>query len=313
MNGLQPMSVHDARRFGRVGLLIGGESAEREVSLNGGAAVARSFARSGIEHEVFDGAGPLFEAIRERRIDRVFNLMHGPGGEDGAIQGALQLMKIPVTGSDVLGSALSMDKVRAKWVFERLGIPTAPFEVVDPDAFDADALLGRFPLPLFTKPTGLGSSIGVSKVESAAQLAPAIALAARYSKKVIVEQGIAGKEYFAGILDACALPLIRIETPRAFYDYAAKYTSGDTRYHCPCGLPAALERRLQDLSLEAFSALGASGWGRVDLILDAQEQPWFLEVNTAPGMTDHSLVPQAAAVIGIGFDELVWRVLETSL
>jgi D-alanine-D-alanine ligase len=239
--------------------------------------------------------------------------MHGPGGEDGAIQGALQLMKVPVTGSDVLGSALTMDKVRAKWVFERRGIPTAPFTVVQPGAYDAEELVERFGLPLFTKPTGLGSSIGVSKVTSEAELGDAIELAARHGRDVIVERGIAGKEYFAGILDDCALPLIRIETPRAFYDYEAKYTSNDTKYHCPCGLDAALELRLQTLSLEAFEVLGASGWGRVDFIVDAQQQPWFLEVNTAPGMTDHSLVPQAAAQIGVDFDELVWRILETSL
>jgi D-alanine-D-alanine ligase len=313
MNALQPIRTGDARDFGRVGLLLGGDSAEREVSLNGGAAVGRSFERSGIDFEVFDGAVPLFEAIRDGRIDRVFNLMHGPGGEDGAIQGALQLLQVPITGSDVLGSSLSMDKVRAKWVFERLGIPTAPFAVVDPLNWDVQPLLDQFTFPLFTKPTGLGSSIGVSKVENEEQLALAIELAAVHSPTVIVEQGIAGKEYFTGVLDGCALPLIRIETPRRFYDYEAKYTSGDTRYHCPCGLPEDLEQRLQALSLEAFEALGASGWGRVDLILDAQEQPWFLEVNTAPGMTDHSLVPQAAAVIGVGFDELVWRILETSL
>ena len=313
MSSLLPKRIKHAADFGRVALLVGGESAEREVSLNGGASVARSFERSGIAFEVFDGAPPLFAAITAGRIDRVFNLMHGPGGEDGAVQGALQLFKVPVTGSDVLGSALSMDKVRAKWVFERQQIPTSPFAVVDPADYDADALFSQFEFPLFTKPTGLGSSIGVSKISSAGQLPEGIALAARYSREVIVEQGIAGKEYFTGILDGHALPLIRIETPRDFYDYAAKYTSGDTSYHCPCGLSAELEAQLQQLSLRAFQVLGCSGWGRVDFILDAQQRPWVLEVNTSPGMTDHSLVPQAAATIGIGFDELVWRVLETSL
>lgn len=313
MNDLPAMRISNPAGFGMVGLLLGGESAEREVSLDGGAAVSRALARKGIRHEVYDGAAPLFDAIRAGRVDRVFNLMHGPGGEDGAIQGALELMKVPVTGSGVLGSALSMDKVRAKWVFERQGVPTARFKVIDPRNWDAPAVLEHFELPVFVKPTGLGSSIGVSRVTQESELPAAVELAARYGARVIVEQGIAGKEYFAGVLGRSALPLIRIETPRAFYDYEAKYLSDQTRYFCPCGLDAAQERELQELSLKAFDVLAASGWGRVDFILDPQGQPWFLEVNTAPGMTDHSLVPQAAAHIGIGFDELVWRILETSL
>lgn len=313
MSPLSAPQVTDPGRFGRVGLLLGGDSAEREVSLNGGADIMRSMDRSGIAHEVFDGALPLFEAIAAERIDRVFNLMHGPGGEDGAIQGALQLMEVPVTGSGVLGSALSMDKVRAKWVLERLGIPTAPFEVVSPGQLDEERILRRLEFPLFVKPSGLGSSIGVSRVTDPAGLAPAVDLAASYGKEVIIEQGIEGGEYFAGILDRTVLPLIRIETPREFYDYEAKYESDDTSYHCPSGLDAELEARLARRSLQAFDALGAAGWGRVDFILDGNEQPWFLEVNTSPGMTDHSLVPQAAAQVGVSFDELVWRILETSL
>lgn len=313
MNALPAMQCNDPAEFGMVGLLVGGASAEREVSLNGGADISRSMDRSGIRHALFDGAGPLFEAIRAGQVDRVFNLMHGPGGEDGAIQGALQLLEVPVTGSDVLGSALSMDKVRAKWVLERLGIPTAPFEVVTCDALDPDQIFQRFHPPLFVKPSGLGSSIGISRVTEMAQLEPAIRLAAEHGSQVIVEQGIEGREYFAGILGRSTLPLIRIETPREFYDYTAKYESDETLYHCPCGLDTGLELRLARQSLEAFDALGASGWGRVDFILDGDDQPWFLEVNTAPGMTDHSLVPQAAAVIGVDFDELVWRILETSL
>jgi len=304
--------ISDASQFGRVGLLVGGDSAEREVSLDGGRAIARAFDRLGIRHEVYDGARPLIEAILAGQVDRVFNIMHGPGGEDGAIQGALQLLKIPVTGSGVLGSALTMDKSRSKWLMQGAGISTADFEVLWPGD-DADAKTGRLGWPLFVKPAGLGSSIGVSRVTDAAELAAAVDLARRYGNEVIVEQAVAGKEYFAGILGNTALPLIRIETPRPFYDYEAKYHSDQTRYYCPCGLDAATERKLQALSVQAFELLHGSGWGRVDFIVDANGQPWFLEVNTAPGMTSHSLVPQAAAVIGCGFDELVWRILETSL
>jgi D-alanine-D-alanine ligase len=243
--------------------------------------------------------------------------MHGPGGEDGAIQGALQLMGVPMTGSDVVGSALTMDKVRAKWIWERLGIETAPFEVLGPDQAAPDDLArdlaDRWGWPVFVKPTGLGSSIGVSRVTRAEELAPAIELARRYGDTVILERGIEGGEYFAGILERTVLPLIRIETPNEFYDYEAKYESDQTRYFCPSGLDETLELRLLQRSLEAFEALGASGWGRVDFILDPDGCAWFLEANTVPGMTDHSLVPQAAATIGIDFDELVWRILETSL
>lgn len=313
MTSLQPCLTGNPEDFGRVGLLLGGESAEREVSLKGGKDVAASFQRSKVRHEVFDGAAPLFRAIAEGRIDRVFNLMHGPGGEDGAIQGALELMKIPVTGSGILGSALSMDKVRSKWVWERKDIPTAPFRVISATENDFEPEVQGLDYPLFVKPTGLGSSIGISRVTGPEQLPAAVALARRHSDTVVVEQGVAGKEYFVGVLGSATLPLIRIETPNEFYDYDAKYLSDETRYHCPCGLSEALETSLGGLALEAFEALQCSGWGRVDLILDEADQPWFLEVNTAPGMTDHSLVPQAAARIGVDFDELVWRILETSL
>lgn len=313
MNVTPKPRLEDPAEFGHVGLLVGGESAEREVSLKGGTDIARSFDRSGIEHTVFDGATDLFAAIAAGRVDRVFNLMHGPGGEDGAIQGALQLMAVPVTGSDVLGSALSMDKLRSKWVWERLDIPTAPFQVVTADCEDFTDVVTGLAWPLFVKPAGLGSSIGISRVETVRELADAVALARRYSDTVVVEQGIEGREYFVGVLGDLTLPMIAIETPNAFYDYEAKYLSDDTQYHCPCGLPEAVERALGEQALAAFEALHCSGWGRVDFILDEAGKPWFLEVNTAPGMTDHSLVPQAAEVIGIGFDELVWRILETSL
>ena len=313
MTSLAPHRVTDPRDFGQVGLLVGGASAERDVSLKGGADVSASLDRSGVKHGVYDGAPALFAAINRGAVDRVFNLMHGPGGEDGAIQGALALMEVPVTGSDVLGSSRSMDKVRSKWVWERLGIPTAPFEIVEAGEEDFEALAEELALPLFVKPTGLGSSLGITRVTDRRQLGDAVAEARRFSDTVIVEQGVAGREYFVGILGEATLPLIGIETPNEFYDYEAKYLSDATRYHCPAGLPADLEHALGALALEAFEALHCSGWGRVDFILDAEGTPWFLEVNTAPGMTDHSLVPQDAAVLGVDFDDLVWRILETSL
>ena len=313
MNPVPPLKTNDPGTFGNVGLLVGGESAEREVSLNGGRAVFAALKRNGISCEMFDGSEALFEAIRAGRVDRVFNLMHGPGGEDGAIQGALQLMNIPITGTGLLGSAMSMDKVRSKWIWESQGINTPPFYLLREGDELAEEFIEEWGLPLFVKPAGLGSSIGVSKVEKPGELPAAIALARKYDEHVIVEAAVTGNEYFAGIIGDLVLPLIHIETPHSFYDYSAKYESDDTRYFCPCGLPAKLEAEMQELSLEAFCALECSGWGRVDFIMDEAGKAWFLEVNTAPGMTDHSLVPQAAAQIGIGFDELVWRILESSL
>jgi len=284
-----------------------------QVSLDGGKAVLAALQRSHITTEMFDGSTALFEAISEDRIDRVFNLMHGPGGEDGAIQGALQLMNIPVTGAGLLGSALSMDKVRSKWIWQRQGINTPEFTLVRSDDQLLDDVVKKWGTPLFVKPAGLGSSIGISKVKQPEDIGAAISLARDYSKSVIVEPEVKGSEYFAGILGDLVLPLIRIETPRDFYDYTAKYEARDTRYFCPCGLSQVVEERMKAQSLKAFQALECSGWGRVDFIVDESGEAWFLEVNTTPGMTDHSLVPQAAAQIGIGFDQLVWRILESSL
>ena len=313
MTNVPPLKTFDPETFGRVALVIGGESAEREVSLNGGQAVGAALKRKGIDFNVFDGATALFEAISHGGIDRVFNLIHGPDGEDGSLQGALQLMKVPVTGADLASSALTMDKVRSKWVWERNGILTPPFEVFGPNDHDYERALDQLGQALFVKPTGLGSSIGISKVTKAGELQAAIELARRYGDTVIIEKEIRGDEYFAGVIGRLALPLIRIQTPREFYDYEAKYESDDTQYFCPCGLPPEQEESFKAQSLKAFDILGTSGWGRVDFLLDEDGRPWFLEVNTTPGMTDHSLVPQAAAQVGIDFDDLVWRILETSL
>ena len=307
------MKATSPAEFGSVGLLVGGDSAEREVSLDGGKAVFAAMQRKQIDVQMFDGSAALFEAINKGRINRVFNLVHGPGGEDGAIQGALQLMDIPVTGTGLLGSALSMDKVHSKWVWQQRGINTPPFVLNQAGAEMTNDAIDRWGLPLFVKPAGLGSSIGISKVEWADGLQAAIELAHEYSQDVIIEPEVKGSEYFAGIIGDLVLPLIKIETPHSFYDYAAKYESDDTQYFCPCGLPADEEERLQTLSLQAFKALDCSGWGRIDFILDETGKAWFLEANTTPGMTSHSLVPQAAAEIGIGFDDLVWQILESSL
>ena len=313
MTRIPDIVVKDARNFGRVGLVIGGDSAEREVSLNGGKAVAASMTRSGIVHEVFDGPLALFDGINAGRVDRVFNLLHGPGGEDGSLQGALSLMSVPFTGAGLAASALTMDKVRSKWIWQQNGIATPGFETLGPGSFDTAGLVGRLGLPMFIKPTGLGSSIGISRVTDEAGVVEAVEIARQYGDWVICESEVLGGEYFAGIIEQITLPLIRIETPREFYDYEAKYESDDTRYHCPCGLAMDIESDLQQQALRAFEVLGTSGWGRVDFLLDDDSRPWFLEVNTTPGMTDHSLVPQAAAQMGIGFDELIWRILETSL
>jgi D-alanine-D-alanine ligase len=313
MSAIAPRKVHDAAEFGSVALVIGGDSAERQVSLDGGEAVAAALARNGVDFSVYDGTTALFEAIYKGGVDRVFNLIHGPDGEDGSLQGALQLMKVPVTGADLPSSALTMDKIRSKWVWERHGIKTPPFEYFGPEDQSYARALERFGLPVFVKPTGLGSSIGISKVADDSDLEGAVTLARGYGDTIIIEASITGGEYFASVLGTMTLPLIRIETPREFYDYEAKYESDDTSYYCPCGLSEDLEYELREMSLKAFDILGASGWGRVDFLLDAAFTPWFLEVNTTPGMTDHSLVPQAAAQVGIDFDELVWRILETSL
>ena len=313
MSAATAMITTNPADFGNVGLLVGGDSAEREVSLDGGRAVLAALQRKNIVSKSFDGSPALFAAINDDRIDRVFNLMHGPGGEDGAIQGALQLMGIPMTGAGLLGSALSMDKVRSKWVWERQGINTPPFTLVGPGGQFDEEFVEKWGTPLFVKPAGLGSSIGISKVENIDDMPTAISLARQYSETVIAEPEVKGNEYFAGIIGDLVLPLIHIETPRAFYDYTAKYESDDTRYFCPCGLTGEVEKEMQARSLEAFKALDCSGWGRVDFIMDKDGKAWFLEANTVPGMTNHSLVPQAAVEIGIGFDELVWKILESSL
>ncbi|HET9700200.1 MAG TPA: D-alanine--D-alanine ligase [Burkholderiales bacterium] len=291
--------------------MLGGRSAEREISLKSGTAVLAGLRARGVDAHAFDPRDRALEELRSERFSRVFIALHGRYGEDGTVQGALELMGIPYTGSGVLGSALAMDKLRSKMLWQAAGIGCAPHVCAEAGSPpDFAAVIAALGLPLMVKPANEGSSIGMSKVVRAEELAPAFALAARYDRVILIEQFIEGVELTAGILGDETLPLIRLETPRVFYDYQAKYFADDTRYLCPCGLAPELERAIQARALEAFRLLGCGGWGRVDLILGNDGVPRFLEVNTAPGMTDHSLVPMAARARGMSFEDLVVRILE---
>jgi D-alanine-D-alanine ligase len=302
------MSTFDAQAFGRVGLALGGDSAEREISLRSGRAVFDALVRLGVDVVELDGVRAAAEAAASRRIDCVFNVMHGRGGEDGCLQGVLNAYEVPVTGSGLLGTALAMDKLQTKRIWRACGLPTPDWRIAA-SIDEADAIAAELPLPLFVKPAREGSSVGMRRVDSADQLTAALELALMHDDQALVERLVDGPEFTASILDGRCLPLVRIETPRAFYDYDAKYEANDTRYHCPCGLDEDTEKALAGLALAAFDLLGCSGWGRVDFLLDADGQPWLLEVNTVPGMTDHSLVPMAAMAAGLNFDQLVGRIL----
>jgi len=305
------MSRVDAAQFGRLALVYGGESAEREISLRSGRAVSAALGRLGIAHTTFDGPRAAVDAARNDEVDTVFNMLHGRGGEDGCLQGALTLYDVPVTGSGVLASALTMDKLQTKRVWRAVGLPTPEWHIAcDPD--DADAMADTVDLPVFVKPAREGSSVGMSRVLEPAGLKPAVERALEHDRTALVERMIQGPEYTAAILGDTALPLIRIATPREFYDFDAKYEAGDTEYHCPCGLDSEREAELRALALRAFRVLGCRGWGRIDFLVDEDRQPWLLEANTVPGMTDHSLVPMAAAADGIDFDQLVGRILRTA-
>jgi D-alanine-D-alanine ligase len=293
----------------KVAVLLGGSTAEREVSLKSGALVLAALRARGVDAHPFDPADKDLEDLIEARFERAFIALHGRFGEDGTVQGVLEWLGIPYTGSGVLGSALAMDKLRAKLLWQACGIPTPAHELLEAHG-DFKAVAARLGVPLMVKPVNEGSSIGMSKVRAAGALEEAYALAVNYDRMVMAEKFIEGSELTAGILGDEALPLIRLETPREFYDYEAKYVADDTRYLIPCGLPAARERELQALCLKAFRALGCSGWGRVDLMLDAAGGPWLLEVNTAPGMTDHSLVPMAARAAGLSYEDLCLKILE---
>ena len=300
-----------AQELGKVGVLYGGRSAEREVSLMSGAGVLAALRAKGVDAHGFDPAEQDLAQLAAQQFDRVFIALHGRFGEDGTVQGALEYLGLPYTGSGVMASAIAMDKWRTKLLWQAAGIPTPPYERLTA-ASDFPAVVQRLGLPIMVKPAREGSSIGMSKVDSIEKLQPAYELASKHDEFVIGERFVQGMELTAAVLNDRPLPLIRLETPRVFYDYEAKYFANDTRYICPCGLPAEQEQRIQQAALEGFRLLGCAGWGRVDVMVDGGGNPHLLEVNTVPGMTDHSLVPMAARAIGISFDELVLQILDSA-
>lgn len=300
-----------ATRAGRVAVLMGGESAEREVSLRSGNAVLAALKARGVDAYGVDWRAARLPELLLDRPDRVFIALHGRGGEDGVLQGALQLAGIPYTGSGVLGCALSMDKIRAKEIWRAAGLPTPDFLIVDAP-LDTAAVVARLGLPLMVKPAREGSSIGISLVTRADDLPAAVALARECDSQVLLESYVRGGEYTVALVNGEVLPAIKLETPHAFYDYEAKYHADTTRYLCPAGLSAPDEAALGALARKAFAALDAAGWGRVDFMRDESGHPWLIELNAVPGMTDHSLVPMAAAQAGWSFEELVMRILESS-
>ncbi len=310
-NASAQQRVTDAKEFGRVAVLFGGDSSEREISLLTGNAVLAALKRRGVDAHAFDPRDQELSQVRAQKFDRVWIALHGPGGEDGTLQGALDYLGVPYTGSGVMGSAIAMDKLRTKQLAQAIGVATADYVVLR-GAQDFDLALERLRLPMIVKPATQGSSVGMTKVESAAQLPAAFAAAVKFEPSVFAEPWITGGEYTVAVLQGRALPSIRIETTQTFYDYQAKYFRDDTRYQCPSGLSDPAERHLASLALAAFEGVGALGWGRVDFMMDSTGRPYLLELNTIPGMTDHSLVPMAARAAGIDFEQLVWHVLETS-
>ena len=305
-------STLDVKAFGRVAVLYGGKSAEREVSLKSGAAVIDALTTAGVDVVAIDVGDDLLDRLQSEKIDRAFIILHGRGGEDGSMQGLLECLGIPYTGSGILASALAMDKLRTKQVWQSLGIPTPRHAVLasESDCLQASTELG---FPLIVKPAHEGSSIGMAKVNSAQELVAAWQDAAKYDSQVLVEQWIHGPEFTIAVLRGQVLPPIALGTPHVFYDYDAKYIANDTQYRIPCGLDSVKEQELIDLTARACDASGIAGWGRLDVMQDEQGRFWLLEVNTAPGMTDHSLVPMAARAAGLDFQQLVLAILAESV
>jgi D-alanine-D-alanine ligase len=297
--------------FGKVAVVMGGWGAEREVSLNSGAAVLEGLLSQGVDAHGIDADRNILTTLKEQKFDRVFNILHGRGGEDGVLQGALDLLQIPCTGCGVMASAISMDKLMTKRIWTGSGLKTPAFAVLNEET-DFAAVVAEYGLPLIVKPADEGSSVGMTKVTSPEQLKPAYEIASQYDCVVFAEQWVTGTEYTIAIVGDQVLPIIRVETDSAFYDYEAKYQSEETRYLCPCGLEPEKEAEMQKLAKLAFDTLGAKGWGRIDLMQDDQGQAWLIELNTVPGMTSHSLVPKAAAAVGLSFGELVVNILETA-
>jgi D-alanine-D-alanine ligase len=295
--------------LGKVAVLLGGKSAEREVSLKSGGMVLAALKRKGVDAHAFDPSERKLEDLSREKFDRAFIALHGRFGEDGTMQAILEWLGIPYTGSGVLASALAMDKLRTKRIWSSEKLPTAPWEVLTKDT-NFRIAARRLGTPLFVKPASEGSSVGMTKVKRPGDLEEAFALAVNYDPVVLAEKFIDGPELTCAIVGEQVLPIIRIETPREFYDYEAKYLANDTRYLIPCGVPKKKEEELQALCLRAFQVIGCRGWGRVDLMLDRRGRPYLLEINTSPGMTDHSLVPMAAKAVGISYEDLCVRILE---
>lgn len=312
MTALKPLKLEQASQFGCVAVLMGGAAAEREISINSGTAVFNALKRKGVDAVAIDVDDNPINALAGKTFGRVFNMIHGRGGEDGVLQGVLEVMKIPYTGSGVMASALTMDKLRTKLCWQGYGLITPKWFVLK-DQKDIQPCIDYLGFPVIVKPAQEGSSIGMSKANNRNELEKALLLASNYQSDVYAEAWVKGEEYTVAVLDGDALPVIRLETQNAFYDYEAKYQSNNTQYHCPCGLSGQLEEGLKKLALDACTVVGVEGWGRVDVFIDEAGVTQLIEVNTVPGMTDHSLVPMAAKANGCDFDELVWRILETSL
>ncbi|TCP15142.1 D-alanine--D-alanine ligase [Crenobacter luteus] len=296
------------QQFGKVAVMMGGTSAEREVSLMSGGGVLAALQAQGVDAHAFDPAEKPLSALKDEGFERVFIALHGPFGEDGTLQGALETMGIPYTGCGVMASAIGMDKWRTKLVWQGAGLPVPAFRLLD-DATDFDAVEKELGLPLFVKPATEGSSIGVTKVKSHGELRAAFEEAKRYDPIVIAEAFVGGGEFTCAIVGDTVLPTIKIEPATEFYDYEAKYFRDDTVYRCPSGLPDAVEQEARELARSAFKVLGGRGWGRVDFLMDEAGKIYLLEVNTAPGMTSHSLVPMAARVAGLSYEELCLTIL----
>lgn len=295
--------------FGKVAVMFGGVSAEREVSLKSGNAVLSALKAAGVDAFAFDPQQQTMADLATTGAERVFIVLHGRGGEDGSMQGALQQLGLPYTGSKVLGSALAMDKIRCKWLFQAQQLPTSPFAVVHSNDTDFAGLLALLGGKVMVKPANEGSSIGMSAASTAQELQDAVQAALKYDSEILVERWINGREFTVAILNGQVLPIVEMRTPRAFYDYEAKYQSNNTEYLCPAPLSTELTAAMQDTALKAFNAVGASGWGRVDIMLDETGQHYLLEVNTVPGMTEKSLVPMAAKAAGLSFQQLVLAIL----
>ncbi|RUO71888.1 D-alanine--D-alanine ligase [Idiomarina ramblicola] len=307
------MSAND---FGKVAVMLGGNSAERDVSLKSGMAVLKGLVAKGIDAHAFDPAAHSLQELIDDGFDRVFIALHGRGGEDGSMQGALQILEMPYTGSGVLGCALGMDKVRCKQIWDSLELPTANWRVITQNEIEqvnAEALLLELGGRVIVKPAREGSSIGMSSADSAQRLEAALKFAAEFDDDILVEQWIEGPEYTIGLLDGNALPVIRLQTPHEFYDFEAKYQANDTQYHCPAGLSDEDEAKLRRLAERAFAAIGADGWGRIDVMRNTEGDWFLLEANTVPGMTEKSLVPMAAKAAGLSFNDLVERILAQTL